>query len=481
MRRPARLLAALVLSVAVPVAPAMAQTGALAEVADDLVLDGYHLASDAEPVDETALARTVAAAEHDVRVAVLGAGPPGGARSFADDLLQELGSGTIVVFTDEELQVSSSEFENPPVEDALDAADGQLDGSGDIPAYVAAFDAALGDAGPADGGAGGAGLGGVLLVGLLVVGLLVVLAGVVRSRGRRKAAAEHDRQAVGEARGEVAAQVAAVAERIVGLADRVTVADDPETSRLFAEATATYQATEAAVAGSSTPAALEAVADRLDHARWQLEAVAARLDGREPPPPPAREESCFFDPTHGAGTEQATLETPAGAREVAVCSSCAARLAAGETPEPRMVGVGGRQVPVAMAPRSYGGGGLGALGDVALVLGGRRTPYSWGGYGWGSPARGWGGAGWGGGGWGGGGGGGWGGRGRGGGGGLASGRSGQRSGGWGSGWSTGGGGRSPGRSAGGGGRSRSVRTGGGGRRRSGGGGGARRGGGGRRR
>lgn len=465
----ARLLAMTAVLVAVAV-PASAQTALLAEAADALVLDGYYLEPGAEPVDSDALARVVADSENDVRVVVLGPEPDGGERAFADDVLAELGSGTIVVFSDEELQVSSGRYTNDPVEAALDAADAEVGGSADIPAYVAAFDGALGSA-AAGGGAGtsGGGFGGVLLVGLVLLGLVAALVSFVSSRRRRRDAAERDRLALEEARAEVAAQVAAVAERIVGLSDRVTVADDPETSQLFGAATTTYQETEAQVAASTTLSALEPVADRLDHAHWQLEAVAARLDGRAPPPPPSpdRERSCFFDPTHGAGTDLATLETPAGEREVSVCSSCAGRLRAGETPEPRMVGVGGRQVPVAMAPRSYGGGGLGALGDIAVILGGRRTPYSWGGYGggWGLPGGGGWGAGrlggWGGGGW--------------------SGGTRRRSGVWSSGVTrraSGLGGARGGRSGGGGGRSRGIRSGGGGRSR---GGGSRRGGGGRRR
>jgi hypothetical protein len=108
-------------------------------------------------------------------------------------------------------------------------------------------------------------------------------------------------------------------------------------------------------------------------------------EGRALPPPPDSEQACFFDPTHGAGTDHATIETSAGRREVRVCSYCATKLRSGQTPQPRMIEVGGRRVPAAKAPRSHGGGGYDDLGDFSVVLDQVRRSYGWGGYGGYSP------------------------------------------------------------------------------------------------
>ncbi|MPY86051.1 MAG: hypothetical protein GEV00_23055, partial [Actinophytocola sp.] len=152
------------------------------------------------------------------------------------------------------------------------------------------------------------------------------------------------------------------------------LAGDEKASRLYATATETYTSAQNHLEGSSSITELENVSDELDHARWQLESVNALLEGREPPPEPEQEVACFFDPNHGAGVEEAAIDTSAGQQNVRVCSYCAAKLRAGEAPEPRMIEVGGQRMPTAMAPRSYGGGGLGWLADFALILGGRRYP-----------------------------------------------------------------------------------------------------------
>ncbi len=435
-------------------APAAAAQAALVdEAADAISQDGFYVEPGAEAVDAGGLSDVTA--DRDLSVAVLATTPSQGERRFADDLVAEV-LGTVVVVSDAALEVSSDTYDNQQVDRALDAADARVGSSSDLAPYLDAFASTLraGDDGSGSGGGsggGGVGVGAVLLLGgAAVVGVMSL---VGRARRSRQTAAAVERS-LAEARREVAAQVGDAADRILALNDRVTVAGDEETSRLFAEASSTYSDVQSRLEAATTVQQLEAVSDRLDHARWQFESVAARLDGREPPPQPERETACFFDPTHGAGTHAASLETPAGQREVQVCGYCAGKLEDGEAPQPRMVDVGGRQIPVALAPRHYGGGGLGGLGDIALVLGGRRTPFGWGQYG---------------GGWGGGYGGGWGG-----------GYGAPRRSGWGGGWGGGGLGGSRSRSGGfGGGFGGGVRSGGGGRSRSG--GGVRRGGGGRRR
>ncbi len=389
----ARLLAVLVVSVLIGAAPAAADV-ALDAVAAELLRTGVYVEPGAEELDRGALDQAVGDPDTDVSVAVLAEPPAAGPQAVTQDLLAQVG-GTVVLVTPTDVWVETDTYDDERVDDAFATADERAAASGDIGPYVLAFAQALED--PEAGGGGGGGGLGLWLVG----GGAVALAGLSLAgsgRRRREARAAQERS-LAEARTEVRGQVAVLAERIVGLTDRVSLSGDARVQQLFNDASQAYQEAQATVDTSDSPETLERVSDRLDHARWQVESVAALLDGREPPPQPTREEACFFDPNHGAGTEEATLSTPAGNRTVRVCAADAARLRAGEAPEPRLVDVGGRRVPVAMAPRSYGGGGLGWLDDFTLVLGGGRSPYGWGGYrsGWG---RGWGGGygpGWGGG------------------------------------------------------------------------------------
>lgn len=219
---------------------------------------------------------------------------------------------------------------------------------------------------------------------LVVVGLVAagVATGVSNLRTRR-AFAEQRRRSLEEARQEVGAQVSSMATEIVDLTDRVAITEDvdPEARRLFAEATGTYQQAQDHLEHAQVAPELESVSDELDHARWKVEAARAMLEGRLPPEEPALSQACFFDPTHGAGTDVARIDTAAGRREVRVCSYCATKLRSGQSPEPRMIEVSGRQVPAAKAPRSHGGGGLDWLEDFSLVLDDVRRPYGWGRYG----------------------------------------------------------------------------------------------------
>lgn len=174
-----------------------------------------------------------------------------------------------------------------------------------------------------------------------------------------------------------------MAGEMLALTDRIALSEraDPESTRLFAEASTTYQQAQDALERARTARELETAADDLDHARWQLESAKAMVDGRETPAPPDAEQACFFDPTHGAGTDVAAIDTAAGRREVRVCSYCATKLRSGQTPQPRMIEVGGTRVPAAKAPRSHGGGGMDWLDDFSVVMDGVNRPYGWGRYG----------------------------------------------------------------------------------------------------
>ena len=219
----------------------------------------------------------------------------------------------------------------------------------------------------------------VLFVGGLVAAGIVT--GISNLRTRRAFREERDRS-LGEARAEVQEQTSALAQRVLDLTDRLAVEPHDEAGRTFAEAATAYQhAQERAERAANLPE-LEQASDDLDHARWLLESTEAQLDGRAlPHGPDEAEHACFFDPTHGAGTEDAQVQTPSGTRTVQVCSYCATRLRGGVAVQPRMISVGGQRVPAAKAPRSYGGGGMEGLDDFQVVVDRMRVPYGWGGQG----------------------------------------------------------------------------------------------------
>lgn len=373
--RPA--LAATVLTLALLLATvAGARAAEAGDVAEAVSTTGGY----AEPgsgVDDGALDRVagdLAAEGHRVGLIALATTPSGGATIFAEVVLEEVGTGTVLVVTPDEVGVASAVYNVSAVDRALDLAIDDLRAEPVLGlttlanaltgSDVAAPAGSGGGVGTADGGAGSSGPGtGTVLLVLVVVGLgLLVWRGRRRSRGRSEAR-------LGEARAQVAERLSTVADRILALDDRVRLADDPAVESAYVEATATYRSAQDRLETIDDLAGLRALADEVDRARWQLAVVEARLDGRPAPPPPEqRPAACFFDPDHPPATEEGTVRSPAGERTVGVCPACAARLRAGERPELRTIPVDGRPVPAPAAPREHGGGGLGGLGSALEIL-----------------------------------------------------------------------------------------------------------------
>ncbi len=169
-----------------------------------------------------------------------------------------------------------------------------------------------------------------------------------------------------------------IANEILDLADKVTLSEQDQAEEYFRTASATFQTAQEQLDQATTLAELERLSDQLDTTRWQLEAAEAVVEGRPvPPEPDDRPNSCFFDPTHRAGVEEAKIETAAGTKTVSVCPECAGKLRRGEQPKPRDILVGGRRVPAPMAPRSHGGGGFDWMGAVAVILSGMAQGSSY--------------------------------------------------------------------------------------------------------
>ncbi|MEE9298007.1 MAG: DUF6676 family protein [Acidimicrobiia bacterium] len=307
-------------------------------------------------------------------VVLLDEDPPSGATVFADSILDRLGSGTVLVLSASKEGMASSEIDQSTIEAALDS--GFAAGGGDE-GYVNAVVASITGSGSAGSG-GGSGL----ILTLVIVGGLVMLAWWVMRRST-KASDRRRRDLVAEARVEIKAQLDAMANTILEITDIVSASAAAEDNEFLEKAGATYSAALDSYEGAADLSALEELSDRLDEARWQLDAAAAVAEGRPVPEKPENKERpvCFFDPTHRGATEMVDIETSSGTRTVRVCRDDAERLRTGSQPEPRMIAVAGRRVPAPMAPRSHGGGGMDWLGVFSVLTGGagRAASYDWGG------------------------------------------------------------------------------------------------------
>jgi len=367
------------LLVLMPVLPAAAQTSD--EIAQSIDFRGYYRDGVAD-ISVTDLEYLVDRFPGIAFVA-LDVTPDGGADRLADTLLDTSPRPTVIVLTHDEAGGASLTLSDSQLDSAFAVA---FDTTGDT--YLRDFEEvamALGDAADRPGPDSGSDSGGApasgppwLLIGaVLLVGFVAVR---MWQNSRQDGAAGERRFA--EARSEITAQMAAMANQILELADRVEVAGTAEVTAHYRRASDVYGAADERLAAATGMQDLERLADDLDDARWELAAAGALLDGDEVPDRPVDTppEPCFFDPTHGAGVEQAELHTPVGSRTVLVCRDDAEHLRNGDRPEPRTVSVGGRPVPVSQAPRSHGGLGMDALDIFSIIVGGMGDPmpYRWG-------------------------------------------------------------------------------------------------------
>ncbi len=344
-------------------APALAQDD---EIVDALVMDGYYLENRSDLVAQSVAAVVGGLADPELYLVELTESVD--TLALADQLQREVG-GTVLVVSPTEIGWASDRYDDATVEAAIDEAVRAFD-TGPAEGLAAFADTLT----PGDSGASSAsGLAWLIPVGLIAL----VVGGVwlVMRRGRAERAASEQRR-LDEAKRELDEQIAVVANYIVDLSDRVGTVDRPDVETLYRSASETFTGVQRDLPEADELGELASLSDRLDEARWELEAVEAALDGRPIPDRPIdRPAACFFDPNHGAGTEEAVLETPAGSRTVAVCRQCKARLARGEQVQPRDINVGGRPVPAPQAPRTHGGLGFDWLDAFQILVGGSTIGY----------------------------------------------------------------------------------------------------------
>ncbi len=360
------------------------------DVADEVSLDGLYVEPGLSANTSSLNSSINRAGNEGVRlmVVLLDNDPSGGAVTFADAILDRVPDGTVLVLSGSSEGMASTEFDESSLDAALDrgflASTQAASGSGDEAFVSAVVDSLTGTNTPttqvpASSSSGGSSGFPILLV---IVGGLVLLVWVAVRKGKKSAVLGRDKL-IAEAKTEIRAQLDAMANTILEITDLVNASSDTQDDTYLREASATYTTADDSFAAANDLNALEALSDRLDEARWQLDAAAAIVNGKPVPVRPPKEQRyvCFFDPTHQNATETAQITTPAGSKTVQVCAIDAEKLRRGTQPQPRMMDVGGRRVPAPMAPRSYGGGGFDWLDVFTILSGGsgQSQSYDWGG------------------------------------------------------------------------------------------------------
>src|SRR3954471_17225647 len=218
------------------------------------------------------------------------------------------------------------------------------------------------DTAPDSGSGGSSPFVPILIVGAIGLGLVAL----VRGGNRRRRAINE--AALTEVRGAAEEDVTALGEQLTAL--DIPPASAPEAGEDYRAALDAYDRSKASLAAATHPEDLRAVTTALEEGRWRLACVRARLSGQ---PLPERRPPCFFNPQHGPSTTDVSW-APAGGqqRTVPVCAADADRLALGDDPDERLVGVGGSRVPYWQAPayyRPYASGFFGGWGGGSFLRG----------------------------------------------------------------------------------------------------------------
>jgi len=367
MRRAGATLIGVVIGLLAVVLPAFGQS--IEEIADEVESRRYFIAQGA-PISINEMEALVTS-HPDFHFVALTETPGTGTDGLAAELLDRIGTGTVVVLSPDELGVVSSQYDDATLGQALEVV------LADEDPYAVEFDQFAAALTGADSPATAS--GGFPWLAVFAIGIVGLVGFTVWRGGRRQKEAQASR--LEEARTEIRHQMDVIADQIVKLADDPRTERSPEALTHYRAASETFAEAESRLVAAATLDALEDLSDDLDRARWELEATTALMEGRDPPPVPVddKPEHCFFDPTHGAGVEAAELKTSTGTRTVMVCRQDAEMLRRGEAPLPREIPMGPQRVPAPQAPRSAGGSGLDWLDVFSVIVGGmgQGVGYNW--------------------------------------------------------------------------------------------------------
>lgn len=261
-----------------------------AEVVPELEETGYYIepgsaASEEVVSDGVFQARAEGGRLH---IVVLAEEPPGGATTFSDSVLDQLGTGYVVTVAPETVGFAGDgSFWS--VDEMNAAVDASLRGGSDdevVGLFVGELTSEPAPA-PVDGEVSdGAGLPGWLWLVLLVGGGVLVL-GLMRNNSRQRTVLASEELA--KVKGMAREKLAAIANDVIEMEDEVMLSDNSEIREHYQKASAIY--TEALSRVEADPGARDMVEviKNLDDAIWELDAAEALLDGKpipERPKPP---------------------------------------------------------------------------------------------------------------------------------------------------------------------------------------------------
>lgn len=264
----------------------------VSDVVPQLESDGYYI-EPGSPASEDVVSDAVfegRAAGGRLYLVVLSEEPPGGAPTFSDSILDELGDGYVVTVAPETVGFAGdgSFWSADEMNDAIDSSltgdtddevvelfIGELTGAGVNPP--------LDDEAPDEASDGGGGLGWIWLL-VIVGGLALIFMSSRRGKRQREEMASKQLEKV---RSMARSKLDEIANDIIEMEDEVDLSDNADVKSHYQRASATYSSALSEIEEVGSAKEMVDLVSKLDTAIWELDAAEALLDGKPVPPKPA--------------------------------------------------------------------------------------------------------------------------------------------------------------------------------------------------
>jgi hypothetical protein len=261
------------------------------DVVPDLEADGFYIESGSNASPEV-IGDAVAEAGFAggrLYVVVLSEEPVSGAPFFADAVLDDLGSGTVLTVAPESVGYAS-DGQTWTEADLDGAVDASLDAGSDDDVVIRFVETLvgrqIGEGSGSGAGAGESGGGGSGAIWFLVfLGGMIALFVYLRNRSQKTATSARAAR-LAEFRNAAQEKLDAIANDILEMEDEVSMAENPEVQQHYNSASAKYAEVIDKVKTVTDPEALLDLTHQLDIAIWELDVAEAYLDGKPPPKKP---------------------------------------------------------------------------------------------------------------------------------------------------------------------------------------------------
>lgn len=341
------------------------------QVVDDLEANGFYIEPGSNASEQVVSDAVFEARAQGGRLylVVLSEEPPGGAPTFSDSVLDELGEGYVVTVAPETVGFAgdgsfwSADEMNTAIEASLSGATDD-DVVGRFIAELTGGEVVTppDDGEPASGG-GISGWAVLIVIGVVVGGIFLM----IRRSSRRNR--ERQRERLEKVKSMAKGKLDELANDIIELEDEVQLSGNSDVEGHYQRASAAYTQALQDTDDARSPEAMVEVIRELDMAIWELDAAEALLDGKPVPEKPKPPEEKPLPQSASESPQPDPADLDVGRRPQRQSSYTGGEIMSVLA---AIMAMSGRRGPGGIRPGGFGGpmGGGGRIGGGGRRMGG---------------------------------------------------------------------------------------------------------------